>query len=380
MAGSPLPSPSAPLRLRFIDMARSAAILLMLEGHFVGLMVADEFRIPGHPGYDFWNSLRGIAAPLFFTVAGLVFAYLLTGNSHLPFFRNPRVTKGLKRSGILLFWGYALQLNVFRLPEYLRGDFLPWTGAFHVLQSIGVALVVLIAVFGIGQSLRRIPLELLYLAGGVLVLAAYGYLQSLPAGSRVPAGVPAVFQNPIKGPHSVFPIAPWVAFSLYGAVVGVLVRRYREHVAGPWFPLAFFGCAIVLQLAGWLAHASGQWFPEIKAVADGYSWFHGRLAQIVAILGVLVLIEHRLKIRDSWLLRVGKHTFPIYVLHVIILYGGLFGVGLGDLWARSLTPWQAGFGALLFMAFFVLLVPYFDSVSQGWQRLMTRRRKDKPVQ
>jgi uncharacterized membrane protein len=378
MADSPLPPPSAAPRLRFIDMARSTAILLMLEGHFVGLMMADEFRVAGNPGYDFWNWLRGIAAPLFFTVAGLVFVYLLTANSDLPFFRNPRVIKGLKRSGTLLFWGYALQLNLLHLPEYLRGDFRPWTAAFHVLQSIGVALLLLIGVFGLGQALRRIPLALLYLLAGGLVLAAYGYLQSLPAGTHVPAGAPAFLQNPFKGPHSVFPLAPWVAFSLYGGMVGVLVRRFRGHVAGHAFPLAFFGCAVVLQLAGWLAHASAEWFPDFGTMAKGYSWFHGRLAQILVILGLLVVVEHRLKIKDCWFLQVGKHTFPIYVLHVIILYGGLIGVGLGDLWAKSLTPLQAGFGALLFITFFVLMVPCFESLSLAWQRRKAPRAIARP--
>jgi uncharacterized membrane protein len=374
MADPAIPSSSSSPRLKFIDMARSLAILLMLEGHFVGLMLMDDYRVADHPVYQVWNWLRGIAAPLFFTVAGLVFVYLLTGHTQPRFFANPRVTKGLKRAAVLLFWGYALQLNLLQLPAYLRGDFQLWNGAFHVLQSIAVALVLLIGVFGLHRFLRWIPLFVMYLAGGALVLGAYGYLKALPADAFVPEGAPSIVQNPIKGPHSVFPVAPWAAYSLYGGAIGALLRRHRDRVAEWWVPLAFLGGASVLQLAGWLAHAAGEGLPNGVTVAQGYSWFHGRLAQIVLLLGVLVWIEHRLRLGDSWFMRVGKHTFAIYVIHVIILYGGLFGVGLGDRWERALTPLQAGFGALLFMTFFVWLVPYFDSVARAWQRLVAGGR------
>lgn len=354
-------------------MARSLAILLMLEGHFVGVTLMEEYRQPEHPGYMAWNVMRGVAAPLFFTVAGLVFVYLLTRTPETSFLANPRVRKGFKRAGILLFWGYALQLNVLKFPAYFRDGFPAWAGAFHVLQSIGIGLLALIGVFGIQQWLRRVPLSLCYLFAAAVTLLFYGHLLGLPGGARFPERAPELIQNWFRGPHSVFPVAPWLAFAFCGGAIGALVRRFRDHVAGGWFPLAFFAAALALMLVGWLAHACGGWFPANAAAANGYSWFFGRFSQIVFFLGVLILVEHRFKVGDSWFTRVGNHTFPIYVVHVIVLYGGLFGIGLSRVWKNAFTPLQAALGALAFMACFVLMVPAMDAVSTAWRRAKDRR-------
>lgn len=354
-------------------MARSLAILLMLEGHFVGVTLMEEYRQPEHPGYMAWNVMRGVAAPLFFTVAGLVFVYLLAGTPDKPFLATPRVRKGLKRAGILLFWGYALQLNVLKFPEYFRDGFPAWAAAFHVLQSIGIGLLALIGVFGIHRCVPRIPLSLCYLVAATLTLWFYSHLLGLPKGARFPEGAPELLQNWFRGPHSVFPVAPWLAFAFCGGAIGALVRRFRAYVGKAWFPLAFCAGAIVLMLVGWFAHAYGQWVPESAAPANGYSWFFGRFSQIVFFLGVLIFIEHRFKIGDSWFTRVGNHTFPIYVIHVIVLYGGLFGIGLSRVLKHAFTPLQAALGAVAFMAAFILMVPLMDAVSAAWQRMKERR-------
>ncbi len=75
-------------RLKFIDLARALAILLMLEGHFVGLSLAGEYRDSSSVIYNIWNSIRGFTAPLFFTVAGMIFAYLLSGETEGKFFKR----------------------------------------------------------------------------------------------------------------------------------------------------------------------------------------------------------------------------------------------------------------------------------------------------
>ena len=100
-------------RLQFIDMARSFAILLMLEGHFTGAALANQYRNEDYILYNIWHNLHGLTSPLFFTVTGLVFVYLLTGtNSVEPFFQNSRVKKGFNRVSMLLFWGYIIQLSL----------------------------------------------------------------------------------------------------------------------------------------------------------------------------------------------------------------------------------------------------------------------------
>lgn len=78
-------------RLYFIDMARTIAILLMLEGHFVHDSLALEWVDDSFPAYRTWKFIRGFTSPTFLTVTGLIFTYLLLGNEQLPFWQNMRV-------------------------------------------------------------------------------------------------------------------------------------------------------------------------------------------------------------------------------------------------------------------------------------------------
>ena len=104
-------------RLKFIDMARSIAILMMLEGHFTGAALAWEYRSYDYTLFQVWHLLHGLTSPLFFTVTGLIFVYLLVGNKDVSFSENPRVKKGGKRILQLLFWGYAIQLNLWSIGK-----------------------------------------------------------------------------------------------------------------------------------------------------------------------------------------------------------------------------------------------------------------------
>ena len=64
-------------RLYFIDAVRAFAILMMLQGHFIDTLLAVEFRDPNNLAYTTWRYFRGITAPVFFTISGLTFTYLL---------------------------------------------------------------------------------------------------------------------------------------------------------------------------------------------------------------------------------------------------------------------------------------------------------------
>ncbi|TNE96008.1 MAG: DUF1624 domain-containing protein, partial [Bacteroidetes bacterium] len=96
-------------RLKFIDMARSIAILLMLEGHFVDDSLAMVYRDPDSVVYSTWLYIRGFTASTFLTVTGLIFVYLLLKNRETGYFQNVRIRKGFKRFVELLFWGAVVQ-------------------------------------------------------------------------------------------------------------------------------------------------------------------------------------------------------------------------------------------------------------------------------
>jgi len=363
-------------RLMFIDMARSIAILLMLEGHFIGLALQDSFRDDNNPVYFSWNFVRGFTAPMFFTVTGVVFVYLLTNYSEAGFFKNRRVKKGFSRSFELIFWGYMLQFNLQQLPGYLRGEFSEWTAAFHVLQSIGVGITCLLLIFGLFKLIGKGWLSLYYFVAGTALFAFYPYLKGLPEGVYVLNDLPQVFQNMVKGPNSVFPIVPWVAFTLYGGMVGALLNRFHAHVKKFWFPLTFMGLGLVLNIFGYYIFTGIDELSKILKIDENpdfikNAWLYGRLGQVLIAIGILMFIEKYFHIKNSLFIRVGQNTLPIYVVHVVILYSGIFGIGLNKIINHNLNPWEAIGSAALFITFFVLFVKYLEPIEKVYGKIMS---------
>lgn len=362
--------PVSVFRLRFIDMARAMAILLMLEGHFVDVTLAAKWRVPGNIIYDFWLYVRGLAAPMFFTVTGVIFAYLLSGVREPVFLEARRVRRGLLRALELFIWGYVLQVDLRLLPLLLRGELDAWFQAFHVLQCIATGLLVMIAIFGLLRRAGPRVIAAAHVIAGFLLFLLSVILAN--AHGPLPHDAPAWLQNPLKGPNAPFPLAPWMGFALYGAAIGILARRHAEKNAGSMSVLPFLGIGLLLKSGGW---AMDRWLGGMllemldntvrpRVLPDA---FHGRIGEILLVLGALVWIEKHCRPGAPWFQTIGRNTFPIYVSHVIILYGGIFGIGLNDWLENSLNPWQAALGAVLFCGFFAVCAQWVEPLALRWK-------------
>lgn len=353
-------------------MARAVAILLMLEGHFVDMTLAAEWRVAGHPVFETWNYIRGMTAPMFFTVTGLIFSYLLSGAPEPGFWKVKRVRRGLLRALELLVWGYLLQVNLGNFSELLRGEWDHWLQAFHVLQCIAVGLVTMMVIFGL---FRR--------AGPWVLAAAYGaaalfiFLLAVVLANQtgwLPKDAPEWVQNSLKGPYSSFPVAPWLGFTFYGAALGVLVRHRAGLGEGAVSAVGFLAIGVALRLVGWaldpyLGHLALALAGHTGPPAELRWMLHGRVGEILIVLGVLVWIENRYRPGASWFQTIGRNTFPIYVAHVVVLYGGIFGIGLDSGFEKSLNPWQAALGALVFCGFFGYAAQWVEPLTLRWRAL-----------
>ena len=370
-------------RLLFIDMARSIAILLMLEGHFIehsfnqfDTMVAlvKANGTSGNLFFDWWYFMKGFTAPMFFTVTGIVFVYLLSMNNESGFFKNRRVRKGFRRSFELLFWGFALQFNLSHFTDYFTGKFGNWIYAFHVLQCIGVGITFLLLIYGLWKWLKIGPLYIYYFIFATMIFAFYPFFKSLPDGVYYPQNAPLIIQNFFKGPHSVFPVIPWLAFSIYGGMIGAMLFKFQKNVRKFWFPLTFLLVGIVLNIFGYVMfrgvdHVMNQLNIHNDLGFVNNAWLYGRLGQVLIALAILMYVEKYFKIKDSLFLQIGQNTLPIYVLHVMLLYNGMLGIGLSDVLKDSLSGWQAILGATGFITIFVLFIYFFEPIIGAWTKV-----------
>ena len=341
-------------RLKFIDMARSVAILLMLEGHFVDDSLMDVYRDHDNIIFSTWYWIRGFTAPVFLTVTGLIFTYLLLQKRDEPYFSNLRVKKGFKRVVELFFWGYMLQ----------------WY-SFHVLECIAAGIFSILIIFLIYKLIKVIPLWIYFMFAGMILFTSFLYFQNMPDDRQwLPFDVSFLesFFHGAKN-KSIFPIVPWMGYTMFGAMIGALLHSAHKIVTKYYFAAIFIIVGFVLY------HHAHQLLEMIDAIWESISgrnpkivrvnWLYNRLGMVFMELGGLMLIDKLLgkKINDNSLfLKVGQNTLTIYILHMILLYGSILGFGLNKYCHKNLNPIQVTIGAILFITFFVILIKYLDQI------------------
>jgi len=334
-------------RLYFIDIARSIAILLMLEGHFVDNGLMDVYRDKTYDFYNAWLFIRGFTSPIFLTITGIVFTYLLIGNNHLEYFKNNRIKKGYKRVVELLFWGYLVQVY-----------------AFHVLQCIGIGILSILILYGIYKAVKIIPLWVYFFFAGTIIFSSYIVISSWPKEYYWPESAPIFIQNMFHGKYSIFPILPRMGYTMYGAMIGVILYTYKSKVKEWSFILSvfligaflyFFLKDILLILDRIFAHPIYHLYKV--------DWLYECLGMVLIILSILIVLEKFIgEIKPNLFMKIGQNTLTIYILHMVVLYGSITGFGINRVIHKNLTPWQILPATICFILFFVILIYYLHEI------------------
>lgn len=399
----PAPSVEKKPRLKFIDMARSIAILMMLEGHFTGAALDWKYRDTDYILFKGWHLLHGLTSPLFFTVTGLIFVYLLTGSRQdVSFWKNVRVRKGGRRVLQLLFWGYFIQLNLWVIAKsiYYGSEFhMDWFYAFHVLQSIAVGLLFVISIYGVYRLLKFGKLHWYYFVAGVIMLIFYSWMKQyirmdeklISEGlathpSYWPSGFPKFIQNMFYGQFSTFSFVRMSFYTIFGGMIGAIIRLYEHKVREWWFGITVIVVGLLLSIFARDLFCAIDEFTEYigltaKGVFELNSTSVSRLGQVIVLLGLLILVDRSFKINAPLFLKVGQTTFPVYVVHVIILYGGVFGFGLKpDVFDRNLSPYAAVAISATAITFFVIMVKYIEPLTKIYNSVVyALRLKKRPA-
>ncbi|WP_445384899.1 acyltransferase family protein [Robiginitalea sp. IMCC44478] len=329
-------------RLYFIDAMRAWAILMMLQGHFIDGLLDPVFRDPENPVFATWKYFRGITAPVFFTVSGFIFTYLLMRVPRQGV-DNPRIRKGLKRGLQLIFIGYLLRTNLFGL---LKGELYPSFFLVDVLHCIGMALLVIIGLYLLSVRVHQklLPILLFSISIGLFLFeplyktATYSWLPD------------ALANYLTKANGSVFTIIPWVGYTTFGGFLSLWFRKFA-NVKGMYL----WSIAISMLLGTCLIWYSSPFFSwlyensgiELFRMVVSNNYLFIRLGDVMLVFAVFMILRSLMKQRVF--LQIGQNTLSIYVIHFIILYGSFAGIGLYRFWHHQLSPEVAVTGALIFM-------------------------------
>ncbi|EPR73673.1 hypothetical protein ADIWIN_1310 [Winogradskyella psychrotolerans RS-3] len=343
-------------RLYFIDAVRAFAILMMLQGHFIDTLLEPSYRNHSYTAFKVWEYLRGITAPTFFTISGLIFSYLLIRAKQNGTIKK-RMQKGLMRGFMLIGIGYLLRAPIF---EWLMGKFSSYFLVIDVLQCIGLSLILIVFIYRLAFK-KTLLFSIVMLLLGLAVFMTeplYRYLE-LPE-------IPVVFSNYLsKENGSIFTIIPWFGYVAFGAFIATLFYRYVER---PKFKTAIvsgffvFGIAFIFGSSELLMRLYYVFdFSILKEVAY-YNYLFTRLGDVLILFSLFYLAENYIK--QPLILKIGQKTLSIYVIHFIIIYGSFTGLGLHQLIGRTLEPWQAVIGAILFLSVVCFISFYYAKTNE----------------
>lgn len=329
-------------RLFFIDAMRAWAILMMLQGHFIDGLLDPVFRDVSNPVYNVWLYFRGITAPVFFTVSGFIFTYLLIRVPQNGM-ENPRVAKGIRRGIQLLVIGYLLRLN---LGGLFKGEIYNSFYLVDVLHCIGLSILGLIGTYLLTANRKKYVFPLV-LVGTTLVLFLFERVYKDWSFAFLPDFLANYFT---KANGSVFTIIPWFGYATMGAFIAVLFTRFKNYRY--LYPAAI---SIALTVGYVLIYQSSNFFEMLYhwtrfnflnlILTNNYLFI--RLGNVFVVFAVFMILRQFMT--NKTVLKIGASTLSIYVIHFIILYGSFTGLGLYRFFHNSLSPEIVVPGAVAFM-------------------------------
>jgi fucose 4-O-acetylase-like acetyltransferase len=302
-----LPARHSANREIYIDVFRGLMALVMVQGHVMDFLLTRE--AVAQPWYVFQLMFHGSTAPGFLFASGFV--------AGLP--RSPlSLRASARRTRRLLFVflvGYFLHLPYSSAWKTLLASS-PQEWALllscDALQLIALTQLFVIALQWLaGRHWTRVAAAL-----AVLVTLATPLVWSSGLAARLPEPL-APYLDVSRG--SRFPLFPFAAFVLGGTLAGATLGRAEPRLRHRRALLAGFGLLAVGALLAWaLAGRVEYWGPS-----PAYSFV--RLGGLLLLLRVVEIATVAGGPLTRSLALLGHETLLVYVLHLYLLFGGVFG-------------------------------------------------------
>lgn len=313
----------------------------MLQGHFVDTLLAIEYRDNSNIFFQIWKYFRGITAPTFFTISGLIFTYLLM-RSKKNGTSKVRVKKGITRGLMLMAIGYALRAPIF---SWFQGIFKDSFLTVDVLHCIGLSILITVTIY-IATVKRSLVFSVLMFFIGTIIFMCEPLYRTLEV-----SHLPLFIANYLtKSNGSVFNIIPWFGYMAYGSFIATLFYGFLEKEKFKTYLIS--GLVIIGSILIWFSSYIFNWiylktgFELLKEIAY-YNYLFTRLGNVLILLGLFYLLEKFIK--RTLILKIGQKTLSIYIIHFAIIYGSFTGFGLHQIIGKTLQPFQAILGAILFV-------------------------------
>ncbi len=338
-----LSEPAVSTRVPFVDLARGIAVLFMIQGHTLQVLLDPHYA--GGPFSNAWLYLRGLTSCTFLFLSG--FSFSLATTPRWTEFRKPgpRVYKRLRRYLLLVVLGYGMRFPARTLAGLSTLSAAQWQtfAIVDVLQLIAVTL----ALLQVGVWLLASPRVFMRLAFAASALAAV----ATPFASRVDwasNGHALLGAWLTTNTGSLFPALPWAAYVFFGAGLGVWYAGPRAAPAADDRARTFLKAGAVMVVVGALLHVL-PWSPygAIDFWTLSPNLFLVKSGSVLLGLSGTIRLMRRIKVLPRLVTALSRESLLVYLVHVVLLYGSAWTIGLGQSVGPHLAPasvvgWIAG--------------------------------------
>jgi uncharacterized membrane protein len=149
--------------------------------------------------------------------------------------------------------------------------------------------------------------------------------------------LPLFFSSYLNGnTGSLFPLFPWMGYIFCGVGLGYLYHRQQQNEVSPVLPVVLLGS---------LAIAAGSIFNHIPITiyTNTDYWktspnlFLSRTGYVCIILAGLTYLTRKISLPQRAIQSVAQESLTIYIIHICILYGSSWNLGLRQLIGPTLN-------------------------------------------
>lgn len=341
-------------RVIFLDLIRAFAVLMMVQGHTVDVLLADYYRDLENIFYSAWQFNRGMTAPLFLFTSGITFTYLFRLHRE-PFLKNPRFIKGVKRAALLIFLGYLLRYPTNTIVIFDEVTEYQWRVFFtvDVLHLIGFGLLFLLLILFIAEKTKQRD-WVIFTAFIVTNLTLHPFFENIEWSSFMHPAFAGYFY---RKSGSNFPLFPWLSYVFAGGMLGGYLAQHPEVFKTFKFTYRTFLIGVSLIAISML----GLLFERLVIGTDTF-WTTSpmltllRFGIVMLIISAFVFAARKMETIPRIVILLGRNTLLIYVVHLVILYGSPWNLGVIAIANHSFTLLNTFLTVILMWSLMIVMV------------------------
>jgi len=358
----PLAAPKQ--RYLFIDLYRSAVILLMLEGHVFRTFL--PLRVQQAPLFQFHEFFHGLSAPAFLFGAGLTFVISTRKRWESFHHWDEPLARRVRRLLLVLCLGVALHLPYFSFRKIIlecTSDEILRLFQFDVLHCIGIGLLLLHAlVFFFKTEVRFYGLVL-----STILIVCFATPLVWDVDFTRTLSLPLA--QMLNGNHgSPFPLFPYVGFLFAGVIISweflIASEQRREAI----FMRKLLMAGMMLVIIGFGSDVLPfQLYPHYNFWFTSPGYFLIRAGALMIVVSAFWYLAQNAATPARIFTVLGVESLFVYVLHLLVLYGSAMNprMNLQVILGNELTIVQT-MGVFLALLFSIL------GITLGWNFLKRR--------